>query len=68
MKQRGIGEDTVEMAIRQIELQEILLPYFATAIDARHRGETRSAVQTDRAVTAVGQDFEVAARPAAQIE
>jgi hypothetical protein len=31
MKQRGVGEHAIEMVIRQIELEEILLPYFAAA-------------------------------------
>jgi hypothetical protein len=35
MKERRVGEYAVEMAIRQIELEEILLPYFAAAVGAR---------------------------------
>jgi len=68
MEERCVGEDTVEMAIRQLELEEILLPYFATGMGARHRGETRGAVQTDREVTVIGQGLKVAAGPAAEIE
>ena len=44
MKQHGIGEHAIEMAIRQIELEEILLPDFAAAMGARHRGKVRGAV------------------------
>src|SRR3984957_20198469 len=68
MKQRGVSEDTVEVAVGKIELEEILLPYFATAVRARHRGEALSAVQADCAVTALGQDLEVTPRPATKIE
>ena len=48
MKQRGIGEHAIEMVIRQIELEKILLPYVAAAVGARHCGKVRSAFQTYR--------------------
>jgi hypothetical protein len=32
MKQRGVGEYAIETLIRQIDLEEILLPHFATAV------------------------------------
>jgi len=34
MKQRGVSEHAIEAVIRQIELEEILLPYFAAAVGA----------------------------------
>ena len=68
MKQRRVGEHAVEMAIRQIELEEILLPYFAAAVGARHYGQARGAFQTYRDVTEFGERLEVASRPAAKIE
>ena len=68
MKQRRVGEYAVEMAIRQIELEEILLPYFAAAVGARHYGEARGAFQTYRDVTELGERLEVASGPAAKIE
>jgi hypothetical protein len=68
MKQRRVGEHAVEMAIRQIELEEILLPYFGAAVGARHDGQVRGAFQTYRDVTELGERFEVASRPAAEIE
>ena len=68
MKQRGVGEHAIHMVIRQIELEEILLPYFATAVGARHRGEVRDAFQTYRDVTEFGKHLEVAPGPAAKIE
>ena len=68
MKQRRVGEYTVKMAIRQIELEEILLPYFAAAVEARHYGQARGAFQTYRGVTELGECLEVASRPAAKIE
>jgi len=51
MKQRGVGEYTVEVVIRQIELEKILLPNFAAAVGTRHVGEMCGAFQTDRDVT-----------------
>jgi len=39
MKQRGVGEYAIEAVIRQIELEEILLPYFAAGMGVRHYGE-----------------------------
>src|SRR5215813_6414824 len=36
MKQRGVGEYIIEIVLRQIELEEILLPHFAAAVRARH--------------------------------
>ena len=68
MKQRGVGEYAIEMVIRQIELEEILLPYLAAAVGARHCGEARGAVQTYRDVTEFGKRLEVAPWPAAEIE
>jgi hypothetical protein len=56
------------MVIRQIELEEILLPYFVAAVGARHRGEVRDAFQTYRDVTEFGKHLEVAPGPAAKIE
>src|SRR5688572_262822 len=68
MKQRRVGEYAVEMAIRQIELEEILLPYFAAAVAARHYGQARGAFQTYRDVAELGERLEVASRSAAEIE
>src|SRR6266849_5385004 len=68
MKQRGVGEHAVEMVIRQIELEEILLPHFTAAVGARHNGQARGAFQTYREVTEFGKHLEVASRPAAEIE
>src|ERR687895_400642 len=68
MKERRIGEYAVETALRQIELEEILLPYFAAAVGARHGGQARGTFQTYRDVTELGERLEVASRPAAEIE
>src|SRR5271169_440673 len=68
MKQRGVGEYPIEMAIRQIKLEEILLPNFAAAVGTRHFGKMLGAFQTDRDVTESGKHFEVSARPAAKIK
>src|SRR5712691_13570732 len=60
MKQRGVGEHAVEMVIRQIELEEILLPYLAATVGTRHYGEVRGAFQTYRDMTEFGKHLEVA--------
>jgi hypothetical protein len=67
MKQRGVGEYTIETVIRQIEFEKILLPYFAAAMGARNHGEMRGAFQTYRNVTEFGKRLEVTAGPAAEI-
>src|SRR6266852_1455356 len=68
MKQRRVGEHAIKTATRQVELEEILLPYFAAAVGARHRGGVWGALQTNRDMTAFGKRLEVASRPAAEIE
>src|SRR5436190_12595537 len=68
VKQRGVGEHAIEMVIREIELEEILLPYFAATVGARHYGEMRGAFQTYRDVTTFGKHLKVAPGPTAKIE
>src|SRR5258706_13032573 len=68
MKQRRVGEDAIKTATRQVELEEIPLPYFAAAVGARHRGAVRGALQTNRDMTAFGKRLEAASGPAAEIE
>src|SRR6266849_2313873 len=68
MKQCRVGEHAIETVTRQVELKEILLPYFAAAVGARHRGEVRGALQTNRDMTAFGKRLEVASGPAAEIQ
>ena len=68
MKQRGVREDTVEITVGQVELQEILLPHFATRRGARHRHERRRALQPDRAVTELRERRQVAPGAAAEVE
>src|SRR5258708_27623640 len=68
MKQRRVGEHAIKTATRQVELEKILLPYFAAAVGARHRGAVRGALQTNRDMTAFGKRLEVASGPAAEIE
>ena len=67
MKQCSVSEYAVEMAIRQIELKEVLLPYFAAAVGVRNCGEMCGAIQTYRDVTEFGKHLEVAAGTAAKI-
>src|SRR4051812_49823023 len=68
MKQRCVGEHTIEMTIRQIELKKILLPYLAAAVDTRHCDDVRCALQTHGKVAEFGKYLEVAPGPAAEIE
>jgi len=57
VKKRRIGEDAIEILIRQIELKKILLPYGAAAVGPRHGGKARRSLQTDRDVAKPGKDF-----------
>src|SRR5258706_85196 len=68
MKQRGIGEYAIEVPVRQIEPEEILLPYVASCLRSRHFGEACGAIQPDRNVAECGKCLEVAPRSAAEIE
>ena len=43
MKQRRVGDHAIKTTTRQVELEEILLPYFAAAVGARRRGGVRGA-------------------------
>src|SRR5260370_4177620 len=67
MKQRRVGEHAIKTATRQVELEEILLPYFTAAVGARHHGGVRGALQTNRDMTAFGKRLEIASGPAAKI-
>ncbi len=68
MEQRGVGEYTIEIVIRQVELEKILLPNFAAAVSTRHVGEMCGAFQTDRDVAQFVKYFEVSPGPAAKIK
>ncbi len=68
MKQRRVGEYTIEAPVRQIELEEILLPHVVPSVGARHRGEALGAVQSDRDMAERGEYLEIAPGPAAKIE
>ncbi len=68
MKQRGVGEHAVEIFFRQLELEEILLPYFAATIGACHRCKMPGAFQTDGDVTLLRKHLEIAPWSTAKIE
>ena len=68
MKQRGVGEYTIEIVIRQIELEKILLPNFAAAVGTCHVGKMCGAFQTDRDVTEFGSHFEVSPGSAVKVK
>src|SRR5437588_975317 len=67
MKQRSVRVYAVEIVIRQIKLQEILLPYFAATMGAHHLDEMFGAFQTYCDVTEFSKYLEVAAGPTAKI-
>ena len=67
MKQRGVGEYAVKAAGRQLQIQEILLPYFATA-RARHGHERRRALQSDGRVAEGREGAQIAPGPATEVE
>ncbi len=68
MEKRRVGEDAVEMPIRQIKFEKILLPHIAAAVGARHGGKVRGSFQADRDVAKFAKDFEVAPWPTAKIK
>src|ERR1700722_3688295 len=68
MKQRRIGEYAVEMLLRQIELEKVLLPDLAAAEGARHGGKFRGAFQADSDMAEIDERLEIAPGPAAEIE
>src|SRR5208283_1991971 len=68
MEQRSIGKDPVEIPIRQLKLEEILLPDFAARRGAGHRRKCFRAVEANRNVLQFCQPLKVPARTAAKIE
>ena len=68
MKQRGVGEYSIKIPCREIELQEILLPDHAAAVGACHFDETRGTIQTDDHMTEAGEGLQIAAWAAAEVE
>ena len=47
MKQRGVRKDAVKVITRQLKSMEILLPYLAPGVGARHGSEAGGAFQPD---------------------
>src|SRR5258706_16328283 len=68
MKQRGVGENAVEISCRQIQLQKVLLPHLTTGVAARHRGKTGGAFQADRDMPQRRERTEISPRSTAEIE
>src|SRR5208282_6204608 len=56
------------MALRQIELEKILLPHNAATVNAGHFGELSGALQADRKMAEFGKHLEVAPGPTAKIK
>jgi hypothetical protein len=68
MKQRGVGEYSIKIPCREIELQEILLPDHAAAVGARHVDKAPCTVQPDDQMTEAGKGLQIAAWAAAEVE
>ena len=68
MEQRGVGENAVETARGKIEMQEVLLPDFATAVLACHGGETWRTLEPDRVMTSIAEGLQIAAGAAAHVQ
>ena len=68
MKQAGIGKHAIEVRLRQIELEKILLPHFAARACARHIGKGCCTFQSDRAVAEHSEALQVATRSTAEVE
>src|SRR5215831_5474019 len=68
MEQRGVGEDAVEVAVGQVELQKILLPHVTTGRLASHCHERRRAFQSDCAVPEPRERRQVSPGPAPEVE
>src|SRR5271170_3338649 len=68
MEQRSVGKDPIKIPIRQLKLEEILLPDLAASRGAGHRRKCFRAVQADRDVLQFCQPLKVPARTAAKIE
>src|SRR5260370_12352051 len=64
MKQRGIGEYAVEMAVRQCKLEEVLLPYLAAAAGAGQGGKVGAAFQANRNAAELGKHLAITPGPA----
>jgi len=63
-----LAKDAIEMAVRQIKLEKILLPHLAAAVGARPGDKRRGTFQPDRSVTERGKRLEIAPGSAAEIE
>ena len=68
MKQRGIGEDPIEVRIREIELKKILLPHVAVGVGAGHCDETAGALEPNCGMAQLAEGREIAPRAAPEIE
>src|SRR6478672_6553721 len=67
MKQHSVREHPIEPARWQFQVQQVLFPHFMARF-ARHFGEPRTAVQTDRGMTELGKSFQVASWTTAKVE
>src|SRR5439155_5596146 len=68
VEKRGVREHSVEILVGKAHGEEILLPYLAAAVFARHRGEPRRAFEAYCDVAASLESLQVSARAAAEVE
>ena len=68
MEERGVGKNSVEILRRQIQLQKILVPYFAAAVLLRQLDEALRSVESDRFVSEIAKDLQIPAGTAAEVE
>ena len=68
MEERGIGKDAVEIFRRQIQLQKILVPYFAAAVLSRQLDEALRSVQSDGFMSEIAKDLQIPAGTATEVE
>src|ERR1700753_571028 len=68
MEQRGVGENAVKVRVRQIQIQEVLPPYFAARCITRHGHEVLAAIEANHPMALCRVGIESSPGPAAEIE
>ena len=68
VKQRRICEHAIEPAVRQVEFQKILQPYFTSSVSPSHLDEAFRTLEPDRDVAPRDERFQVAARSTPEIK
>src|SRR5262245_33232139 len=68
MEKRGVGKNAVEIFMRQVEMEKILLPNCAAAVLVRQFHESGGAIEADRLIAHFAKHFQVPARSAAEVQ